>query len=149
MTSLGMGAMLHILGGGSKNSADKYYGRKIVLCKTDESPDDYNSMGRSDRGSLRIEFDDGIKIKIWDSGQSCCEHRYMTTDDNPSDLVGQTLVSVECREAEAPKKDEDYSDSHDICFVVIQGDKSAITIATHNEHNGYYGGFGLTIDEVK
>lgn len=145
----GLGAMMHYLSGGSRNDPQKYYGKKIVGAKMEISPDSYNSCGDRDRGSLLLSFDGGPSIRIWDDGQSCCEARYMTTEDNPADLIGQTLVSIEATAAEEkPRGEDDYGESHEIVFVKIQGDKSAITIATHNEHNGYYGGFGLTIDEV-
>lgn len=143
----GIGAMLHVLGGGSENSADKYYGKKIIDAKTAESPDDYNACGDKDRGALLLAFEGGPTIRIWDNGQSCCENRYMTTDDNPADLIGQTLVSIQSRDGE--DVDKEYGEVHETCFVIIQGDKSAITLTTHNENNGYYGGFGLTITEEK
>lgn len=28
-------------------------------------------------------------------------------------------------------------------FLVVQSSESAITVTTHNKHNGHYGGFGL------
>lgn len=46
---MGIGAMLHVLGGGSEHSAEEYYGRKIVAAElvsseargsTSGSPDD-------------------------------------------------------------------------------------------------------------
>ena len=138
--------MLHILGGGSRHSGSEYYGRTVVAAKMAESPEDYNSCGNKDKGALLLTFDDGVTIRIWDDGQSCCESRYMMTDDDPADLVGQKIVSIQTRDADETKRGE-YDEAHEVCFVIIQGDKSAITVATHNEHNGYYGGFWLTITE--
>jgi hypothetical protein len=128
----GIGAMLHMLTGGSQHSADEYYGRKIVSAAMVDD-------------KLNIEFEDGKKIAIWDDGQSCCEYRYMTTDDDLSSLVGRTLRRIECKPAD--DKVGEYDDVHEIVFVEIGTDEGFVTIATHNEHNGYYGGFGLTITE--
>jgi len=127
--------MLHTLGGGSPKSASDYYGKKITGAEL---------VG----DEFRLKFDDGVEIKIWDDSQSCCESRYMTCDDEPRDLVGQKLVSIEVKEGAAPENDDEWGE-HEIAFLEIQGDKSSIQFATHNEHNGYYGGFGLSLDEVK
>lgn len=132
--SMGIGAMLHYLGGGSENSAEKYYGRKIVEAALD-----------SENERLRLTFDDGVKISIWDDGQSCCESRYMRTDDDLSSLVGHVLVRIEAKNG--PDVEGEYGDVHEQVFVEVATDGGFITIANHNEHNGYYGGFGLTITE--
>lgn len=132
MSHPGIGAMLHYLGGGSKKDPALYYGKTIR--KAELVDDKFN-----------IEFEDGIKIQISDEGQSCCESRYLTCDDNLNELVGQKLVRIEVKEA--TEREHEWA-THEICFLEIQGDKSSITFATHNEHNGYYGGFGLSIDEV-
>jgi len=128
---IGVGAMLHILGGGSENSAEKYYGREIRSAKIEDD-------------ELKIAFSDGTRIRILDDGQSCCEHRYMTTDDDPSSLVGQKLVRIETKPAADVEGDYDV---HETVFVEIGTDQGFISIVNHNEHNGYYGGFGLTIRE--
>lgn len=127
----GIGTMLHYLGGGSKESSEKYIGRKIT-----------NAEFGGDTFSLT--FEDGVTIDITDQGQSCCEHRYMTCDDDVKSLIGQTLKHIIVKDTEY--RDADY-DTHEVCFLEVQGDKGSITFATHNEHNGYYGGFGLNIEE--
>jgi hypothetical protein len=134
--NMGVGAMLHILGGGSANSADKYYGRVIASAVLD-----------SEGERLRIGFTDGTIIEIWDDGQSCCESRYMRTDDDVSSLVGGTLIRIEAKDG--PEQEGEYGDAHEQVFVEVATDKGFITVANHNEHNGYYGGFGLTITEPK
>lgn len=131
--TIGMGAMLHHLGGGSKESAEKYYGRKIVDA----------SFGGD---TFTIKFEDGTTIDITDQGQSCCEHRYMTCDDDVKQLVSQTLKHIIVKSTDDLSKEDEY-DCHDVCFLEVQGDKGSVTFATHNEHNGYYGGFGLNIEE--
>ena len=128
---IGIGSMLHYLGGGSENSPEKYYGLIIEKAKIEEE-------------ELRIDFSNGVKISLWDNGQNCCESRYMTCDDNPNDLVGSKLVKIEVKEIQ--ENDDEYC-CHEVAFITIQSDKTSITLCTHNEHNGYYGGFGFTITE--
>lgn len=131
--NLGIGAMLHILGGGTENSASKYYGRKI----TDASFED---------NSLNLTFEDGVKINIFDDGQSCCESRYMTTSDDVKWLIGKTLKEIAVKTA--PDEPYDYG-SHEVQFLEVMTNDGCITFANHNEHNGYYGGFGMNITEEK
>lgn len=134
MSNAGIGAMLHMLGGGSPKNPDDYYGKKILDAKFINN-------------EILIIFDDGVKIKIWDDVQSCCEYRYITTDDKIESLVGQTLIEIRTKEV-ADQKTK-YDEVHEIVFIEIQGSQSVVTFCTHNEHNGYYGGFGLSLDEVK
>ena len=126
----GIGAMLHYLGGGSKEDPKSFYGRTITKA---EMKDD----------KILLAFDDGQKIAVFDDGQSCCESRYMTTDDDMQSLVGHTLTRIEAKEG--PSEDGEYGECHEQVFLEIGTDKSFITVANHNKHNGYYGGFGLTV----
>lgn len=116
-------------GGGSKEDPKSFYGRTITAAELKDE-------------RLRLSFDDGQQIAIWDNGQSCCEHRYMACDDDVQSLVGHKLVRIEAKEG--PDAAGDY-DVHEQVFVEIGTDVGFITLANHNEHNGYYGGFGLTI----
>lgn len=127
----GIGAMLHILGGGSEQDPAKYYGREITA-----------AVIAGER--LTLTFADGSEIQIWDDGQSCCESRYMKTDDAPDLLVGGKLARIEAKEA--PDLKDEYGE-HEQVFVEVATDKGFITLVNHNEHNGYYGGFGLTVTE--
>ena len=131
MGDLGIGAMLHYLGGGSEHGANEYYGRKIAAAEVVDN-------------RLRLSFDDGKSIELWDNGQSCYENRYMTTDDDVKSLIGGELVRIEAKPG--PSITADYEE-HEQVFIEVATDKGFITIANHNEHNGYYGGFGLTITE--
>lgn len=133
MSLPGIGSMLFDLKGGSQESADKYYGREIKDAKFDKGGD-----------SFTLKFTDGIEIRISDLGQACCEHRYMTCDDNPDDLIGGKLKHIVVKE----QKELPSDDVHQVAFLEIQTDNCAITFCTHNEHNGYYGGFGLNISEL-
>jgi len=132
MGNLGLGVIIHHLSGGAENSADKYYGRKI---KGAEFGDD----------KLKITFDDGVQISIFDGGQSCCENRYMNTSDDVKWLVGKTLTGLTLKDA--PDENGDY-DVHEVQFLEVMTDHGCIIFANHNEHNGYYGGFGMNIKEI-
>ncbi len=96
--------------------------------------------------SFLLGFADGVTIKIWDSGQDCCERRYMRTDDVAADLIGRTLASIEVKRVET--NSDNNGDPHEIAFMEINADGLIIAFSTHNEHNGYYGGFDLRIAEV-
>ena len=130
MHDLGIGAMLHYLGGGSEHDPKEYYGRKITAAKIADN-------------RLRLSFQDGKSIELWDNGQSCCENRYMTTDDDVKSLIGGELVRIEAKHGPSTADCEE----HEQVFIEVATDKGFITIENHNEHNGYYGGFGLTITE--
>ena len=129
----GIGVMLHALSGGSPHPPSEYVGETITAAEMAEE-------------ALILSFGNGKKIKIFDDGQSCCENRYMRTDDDVQSLVGQKLTRIEAKEA--PKELDEYG-GHEVCFVEVGTDQGHITITNHNEHNGYYGGFGLSIVEVQ
>lgn len=91
---------------------------------------------------LKFTFNDDSSISIFDAGQSCCETRYMVCDDDLSRFIGASLVKIEVRDA--PSVEEAY-EVHEVQFLDIQTTKGLIQCATHNEHNGYYGGFSLEV----
>ena len=98
-----------------------------------------NREARIYEDRLLFQFiDDGTKMSLRDDGQTCCESRYMTTDDDLSYFSGAVLMGAEVKSA--PDIDVDYG-AHEIAFLVVTTSKGAFTIETHNEHNGYYGGF--------
>jgi hypothetical protein len=132
MGQMGIGAMIHMLGGGSEHSASEYYGRTICGAEIVDN-------------RLRLTLDGGQKIEIWDNGQSCCESRYMTCDDDLNSLCGHKIVRIEAKDGPNQSADDD---EHETCFVEVGTDKGFVTLTNHNEHNGYYGGFSLTITEV-
>lgn len=92
---------------------------------------------------LTLTFDNGDRLIAWDHGQSCCESRYMRTDDDLASFAGSTLVDIELREA-PPIKDREYGD-HEVQFLAIETDGGTLVMQTHNEHNGYYGGFWVRL----
>ena len=90
-------------------------------------------------GALHMRLDDGRTLTLTDVGRSCCESRYMTCDDDLATFAGATLRDIELREG-SEAEDED-SEVHETMFVHVITDKGTIVVTTHNEHNGYYGGF--------
>jgi len=134
MSTLGMAAMLHELSGGSEESPSKYYGKKIIKAEISTE-------------RLLLAFEDGAKIKIWDDGQSCCEERHMSCEDDVSDLEGHFLRNIEVKSS--GEEDAGWDGVYEWCFIEIATDQNFITLQTHNEHSGYYGGFGLSIKEIK
>lgn len=133
MSRPGIGAMIHRLSGGSEESPSKYAGRKITAAVLADN-------------ALSLTFSDGVRIRLYDDAQSCCESRYITTDDDPVSLVGGMLRAIEAKLG--PETEGEYEDMHETCFVEVSTVEGVIvTLTTHVEHNGYYGGFGLTIKE--
>jgi hypothetical protein len=127
MGNLGMGVMLGILGG-NEETVDSI---KSSLNKIIETV-------KLDGDDLVIQFTDSTKLIIWDGGQSCCESRYMTTDDDLSYYNGSTLLDLELKSV--VHEDHDY-DVHEIQFLDVKTSKGVFTMVNHNEHYGYYGGF--------
>lgn len=83
--------------------------------------------------------------KVFDDGQSCCESRYITTSDKLQEFIGATIISFDLKEVKGPEVE--YGD-HEIMFFQINTDRGAITFETHNEHNGYYGGFSIKMEPL-
>lgn len=128
--SIGLGVLINEMDGSNntKETLQKSIGKKIETIVLNEE-------------DLRLGFDDGDKVMIWDDGQSCCEHRYMRTDDDLNDFVGAIIRDYEV--ADVSHGDEQNCDVHEIQFFRIHTDKGIATFACHNEHNGYYGGFSI------
>lgn len=82
-------------------------------------------------------------LTLWDDGQECCEDRYLTCDDDLSYYNGAELYGFKLRQVLEQK--EEYQ-VHEIGFVIVTTSKGEFTLCTHNEHNGYYGGFSLKVD---
>ncbi len=128
----GIAVMLNELGGNDE-SATAFKGAigKIVTALR---------LGENDN-SLHFTFSDGTGIRLVDDGQSCCERRYMRTDDDLSGYIGGKLLSAEIREG--PESESEYGDLHEMQFLVVKTSKGQFVISNHNEHNGYYGGFSI------
>jgi len=128
--NLGMGTMIRMLSG-NEESVTAYrasIGKKITAIKLEDD-------------KLHISFANGTTLVAADEAQSCCEKRYMTTDDNDLNYyVGSHLVSMEVMNG--PSR-EDEHECHDIQFLDVKTTKGVFQMVTHNEHNGYYGGFSV------
>ena len=96
-------------------------------------------------GELHMRFTDDTGIVFYDDARSCCESRYMRTDDDLSYHVGAKLLDAEL--SEAPDEDHEYG-THEIMFLVITTDKGKFTLASHNEHNGYYAGISILVRDI-
>lgn len=132
MSQLGMGVLLNLLTASTdKVAASTMFGKRIA--QVEFSSD-----------ALVIRVDDGHSVRITDEGQSCCESRYMTCDDDLATYVGATLVSMDLEDGPDIAQDNGYGESHETQFLRISTDLGTITVCTHNEHNGYYGGFAVT-----
>jgi hypothetical protein len=128
MSNLGMTVMLGLLRGNEETvrAIKAAIGKKIKLLELKD-------------GQVICELENGGILILEDNGQSCCEHRYMCTDD-ARNFAGETLVDVELREAPDVG---DASEVHEVQFLVLKTDKGEFVVSTHNEHNGYYGGFSI------
>lgn len=91
-----------------------------------------------DDKTVRLDFDTGKRLEISDKGQTCCESRYLTTDDDLEYHVGAVFLGAEV--ADGSCTDYEY-ETHEIQFLNLKTSRGVVTIETHNEHNGYYGGF--------
>jgi len=93
---------------------------------------------------LILRFADGTGLFIYDDQYG---GRYMTTDDDLLAFVGATFLGAEVHEGPS----EEIGDCgcgcsdvvHDVAFLVVSTSLGEFTVETHNEHNGYYGGFML------
>ena len=94
-----------------------------------------------DEDEITFQFEGG-KLRLRDCGQSCCETRYMSTDDDIRSLIGQRFVCWAVKDGPDVSEEDSYT-VHDTQFLEIQTESGFVTVVTHNEHNGYYGGFSI------
>lgn len=137
MRQMGIGTMLGFLGGNSEtvDAINASLNKKIKKVWLDQGAN-----------KLQFEFEDNSKLSLWDDGQSCCESRYMRTDDDLTEYDGATLIGFELKEA--PPIADEYGE-HEVQFLDIKTDKGIFQMANHNEHNGYYGGFWVVAELKK
>lgn len=130
----GLGVMINMLGGNEESvkAFTAAVGKKILGLKLEDN-------------RLAFEFEGGYKMSLFDDGQSCCENRYMRTDDNLADYIGATLTGAEVKDA--PNVPDEYGDEHEVQFLEVQTSAGVLTMSNHNEHNGYYGGFWIIARE--
>jgi hypothetical protein len=124
---LGLGVLINSLNGTEEtvNDVKSALGKVIEKVNLDDN-------------QLVFKFTDSTGLKIFDDGQSCCEYRYMSTDDNLTEYANSTLLDFELKDA--PNIEDEYGE-HEVQFLDVITTKGVFQIANHNEHNGYYGGF--------
>ena len=134
MSQLGLGAMITLLGGNedSVNAYTSSLGKKIVALKLD---DDANSGD----GALIMTFADDTQLKVYDEARSCCESRYLSTDDDLTHYVNSKLKSIETSAADTKDVEDNYGVT-EMMFVHVKTTKGTFVINSYNSHNGYYGG---------
>ena len=93
-----------------------------------------------------MAFTDGTGIMFYDDGQSCCEERWMATDDNLDDFAGATFIDADLRDG--PTVEDKWSETKESQFLLINTSLGTFTMVNYNEHNGYYGGFWVVIREM-
>lgn len=92
---------------------------------------------------LYLTFDDDSKIYFVDSGQSCCEHRYMECQDDLTKYSGEVFTDALLRDG--PTVTGEWGDELECQFLEIRTDKDSFSVSNYNSHNGYYGGFWITV----
>ena len=99
-----------------------------------------DSVALTDSEELLFKFTDGSSLSISDEGQSCCESRYITCDDHLSYYSGATFLDATVVDG-PEEEDPDEWTCHEQRWLVVTTSKGDFRATTHNEHNGYYGGF--------
>lgn len=134
MSQLGLGVMIQALSGRQSVDTSHYLNKPIKLIVK------YDDL-------IKFVFEDNTCVLLSDEGQSCCEHRYVTCDDELESFYGRKIISIEQREVDTVHNE--YGECHEKMFVVItMDDNTSIHVTTHNEHNGYYGGFYLVLKAI-
>lgn len=87
---------------------------------------------------------------IYDAKQMCCEARFITTDDDLPFYDGATFLGLMLSAPPADwdnqyEPDDEDDNGDDAQFLTLRTSKGDIVFVTHNQHNGYYSGFELTI----
>jgi hypothetical protein len=137
MKQMGLGTMIAQLAGADGNTAEALKGRmgeQIVALK----------LEGDDR--LVIGIESGV-ITLRDEAQSCCEHRYMDTDDDLPYFIDARLLDIEV--ADGPDAEDEHGECHEQQFLKVTTDRGVFTVVSHNEHNGYYGGFCIEASFVE
>lgn len=109
MSQLGLGVMIKFLGGNEEtvNAIKSSIGKKIKKVWLDEG-----------ENRLKFEFEDDSILEMYDDGQSCCEHRFMRTDDNLDEYAGATLLNFELKDVDI-KEDDEWGEVQEIQFLDV------------------------------
>lgn len=124
-------------------------------------PEEYNScLGQQlqaisvDDNKLVLEFPTCLLLVNDENHDAGCDTtRYMTTDEEDIGyyigalFFGLELKPVDPRNSTNLAYDEDGNryGQHDISFLDVHTSRGVFSLACHNEHNGYYGGFDLQV----
>lgn len=92
---------------------------------------------------IHFVFTDDTKMTLYDNGQQCCELRYITTDDDLSTFSGSVLLGIVMKSYNS--LDLNAYTTNEIQFLEVSTNNGCITFAAHNDHNGYYSGFNISI----
>lgn len=132
-SQIGLGVLINSLGGTEETAKaiTEASGKVIQSCWLNEN-------------KLNIQFADGACLRVWDDGQSCCETRYMRTDDELTSIEGEVFIGLERKDAS--NVTDEYGEVHEVQFLDVITDRSRVQISNHNEHNGYYGGFWVAAE---
>lgn len=136
MSGLGYSVMLHRLTmehDGTAEALARSRGQTIQAIELRSNDD-------GDQKDELVLIFDRISLVFHDVGQSCCEFRYMHTDDDLTAFVGGDFLSAEIRSA--PNVPDECED-HEVQFLLVNTSLGTFTIETHIVHNGYYGGFAI------
>jgi hypothetical protein len=136
MSRVGIGVMIQSLGGNAETvkAVKSAIGKQIVSVAVNGE-------------ALKFLFSDNTRLSVYDSGQSCCESRWMHTDDDLSHYVGATLEDMELAgggevPADSPaRKPGEYHDVFESQFLKVKTSEGVFTVVNYVDHNGYYGGF--------
>lgn len=142
MSTPGMGYMISALRGNG-SSVDTFQSAVNKTIASIALDPEYNGGD----GGLRIAFTDLSGIVLFDDARSCCENRYMHTDEDLQSFIGAQLVGAETRDA--PDREDEHGEYHEVQFLLVHTDLGTFTLETHNEHNGYYGGFSLQCNKLQ
>lgn len=120
-------------------------GEKYVAILERHSGKEIKSMCIDSNDRFVVEFVDDSVIAIYDDGHSCCEHRYMHSEDELDFEYHAGSIFRFVQVVDGP--DIDDCECHETKFCNVLTDKGVIQLVCHNEHNGYYGGFSIAIKE--
>lgn len=97
-----------------------------------------------DENKLTLYFRDGDPVSVSDKRNAVSERRFITCDDDLRSFVGSRLLSISIKYGPTFAMSKGDSET---AFVEVLTTSGAITLTTHNEHNGFYGGFDLCISD--
>ena len=134
MDNLGIGVMLSLMKGNDREMKllQLAQNKTIVDLKIEDN-------------ELRLFFAEG-GIAFFDDGQSCCEYRHMHTDDDLDYYKGSEYLGAEIKTG--PDEEDKFGGLKESQFLEIKTNRGSFVVVNYNEHNGYYGGFALSVKPI-